>query len=686
MKVTLTDLSNPTNIPSLIAAINNNSTAIENAIENTLSRDGTAPNSMEAQLDMNSNQIINLPPPTTTHNAATKEYVDNIIAGISPGAAPSTNVIRSAMDIVGMDNTGTTSCNVPLKALIEAGGAWYFPDGDYMITGSGVDARRSKNLWIMCSPNARFFCPNDSDAVNGDFFNFAVPSAGVGLPVGGLTTLWQGGFFDLRNMKNSTSLPHSGTYPPANLGTAATGDALSFRDFYNDGSQKNGSKYISIHNITVYHGDHWESAGGDQSIFAEGYDFCTIEGSNFFGARDLGIYLSGDTTGNSKGRSRVANCGFYNCFFGVSVKRSTEAFEILGNRFVGNVIGIIPTQVNSSVNTNGLIAYNDFEKCGIFIRADYTDYLTIRDNNGRSVGAVDGDGAPVLVYPNEVYQINGCTHLFASNNRCNGVAAANVGQNYYLFGIRDYAHPTAGTITSDYNYFHRNISHNLYGWGQELTGEGNYNHFVECFNDGGTVFHPQVTGANTSVIRWDQDNSRQAFTTPVSFGDGSAAAPIGSRFGSINTGFFFGTNKFGIALSGVERFYVDGSLVWTDRGLVTASNSRGLGYATGAGGTVTQLTSKATAVDINRVCGNIITHNAALNDSTTVTFTVNNTTIDPTDTITVNHASGGTAGAYLVFVSSVGTDVFTISIRNVSGGTLSEALTINFTKTNGVIA
>jgi hypothetical protein len=63
MKVTLNDVGSLTNEASALSTINTNSNSIENAIENTLSRDGTSPNEMEANLDMNSNRILNLPAP-----------------------------------------------------------------------------------------------------------------------------------------------------------------------------------------------------------------------------------------------------------------------------------------------------------------------------------------------------------------------------------------------------------------------------------------------------------------------------------------------------------------------------------------------------------------------------------------------------------------------------------------------
>lgn len=59
-KVNLTDLANLENQTTAVNNINNNNATIEVAFDNTLSRDGTAPNQMQASFDMNSNKIINL--------------------------------------------------------------------------------------------------------------------------------------------------------------------------------------------------------------------------------------------------------------------------------------------------------------------------------------------------------------------------------------------------------------------------------------------------------------------------------------------------------------------------------------------------------------------------------------------------------------------------------------------------
>ena len=57
-KLTLTDIASGYKAKE---TLNENNAAIEAAIENTLSRDGSSPNQMESQLDMNSNRVINLP-------------------------------------------------------------------------------------------------------------------------------------------------------------------------------------------------------------------------------------------------------------------------------------------------------------------------------------------------------------------------------------------------------------------------------------------------------------------------------------------------------------------------------------------------------------------------------------------------------------------------------------------------
>ncbi len=84
-KLTLNDLSSLANEASAIASINSNNAAIETALDNTLSRDGTSPNEMGATLDMDSNAIINLPEPQTSTEPVRLIDLD-LITGVSEDA------------------------------------------------------------------------------------------------------------------------------------------------------------------------------------------------------------------------------------------------------------------------------------------------------------------------------------------------------------------------------------------------------------------------------------------------------------------------------------------------------------------------------------------------------------------------------------------------------------------------
>mgnify|MGYP000179502280 FL=1 len=103
-----------------------------------------------------------------------------------------------------------------------------------------------------------------------------------------------------------------------------------------------------------------------------------------------------------------------------------------------------------------------------------------------------------------------------------------------------------------------------------------------------------------------------------------------------------------------------------------------LGYTAEGQGTVTQATSKSTAVTLNKPAGQITMNNAALGATTNVTFTLNNTFISTNDILILNVAAGATAGAYNCWVSGLSAGAASITVRNISAGSLSEAVVINY--------
>jgi len=69
-----------------VTTMNANNDLIEAAMENTLSRDGTTPNTMSVALDMNSQLVNNIGVPVSDQDAASKKYVDDIVTGFTSSA------------------------------------------------------------------------------------------------------------------------------------------------------------------------------------------------------------------------------------------------------------------------------------------------------------------------------------------------------------------------------------------------------------------------------------------------------------------------------------------------------------------------------------------------------------------------------------------------------------------------
>lgn len=122
----------------------------------------------------------------------------------------------------------------------------------------------------------------------------------------------------------------------------------------------------------------------------------------------------------------------------------------------------------------------------------------------------------------------------------------------------------------------------------------------------------------------------------------------------------------------------NGGAIYAGTEIKSVSPTAGIGYGTGAGGTVTQATSKVTGVTLNKVSGQITMNNASLANATAVAFTLTDSAIATTDVVTVSIASGGTVGAYLVAVGATGSGTCSITLYNCSGGALGEAVVINF--------
>ena len=120
----------------------------------------------------------------------------------------------------------------------------------------------------------------------------------------------------------------------------------------------------------------------------------------------------------------------------------------------------------------------------------------------------------------------------------------------------------------------------------------------------------------------------------------------------------------------------------TATGAIVSTGTAGIGYATGAGGAVTQITSRTTGVTLNKTAG-AITLVSAAGSATAATFTVTNSTVAATDVIIVNQKSG--TDLYDLMVTAVAAGSFNITFRT-TGGTTTETPVFNFAVIKAVAA
>ena len=156
-----------------------------------------------------------------------------------------------------------------------------------------------------------------------------------------------------------------------------------------------------------------------------------------------------------------------------------------------------------------------------------------------------------------------------------------------------------------------------------------------------------------------------------------------------------GTGEVNIAKVDIDDGAIDGttigaSAVATIKGS-TVLATQASGYAAGAGGTVTQLTSRATGVTLNQACGEITLFAGSLAGHEADEFALTNSEIAASDVVIVNIKSGAAAGTrkyYTLAVTSVSAGSCTISIGNNDNGAVpatgTDTLVLSFAVIKGV--
>jgi len=120
--------------------------------------------------------------------------------------------------------------------------------------------------------------------------------------------------------------------------------------------------------------------------------------------------------------------------------------------------------------------------------------------------------------------------------------------------------------------------------------------------------------------------------------------------------------------------------------LVNTTTGKGIGYSTGAGRYVTQITNRATGVTINSLAGQITTDNTSLAAEASAEFIVTNSKVNINDVVALSIQSGAVGVGTMATVSTVTNGSFTIRVHNgnVAAGTAETgAIIINFVVLKG---
>lgn len=155
-------------------------------------------------------------------------------------------------------------------------------------------------------------------------------------------------------------------------------------------------------------------------------------------------------------------------------------------------------------------------------------------------------------------------------------------------------------------------------------------------------------------------------------------SPIGSVTKTLSANITANVTTFPAVVSVTGNITTPGNILLSDGGT--------MGYNAGAGGTVSQSGNKSGGVTLNKPSGEITMQNTALAADTTVQFTLTNSTIGARDLLLMNIVGGAATGATYLLGANCTTGSAVISVRNITAGSLSEAIVIRYAVIRGSIA
>jgi hypothetical protein len=200
---------------------------------------------------------------------------------------------------------------------------------------------------------------------------------------------------------------------------------------------------------------------------------------------------------------------------------------------------------------------------------------------------------------------------------------------------------------------------------------------IQITTSGAPNVNPGFTLVNTGVTRLSAG-------TGISLSGSNGAVTVSTTTtGGTVTGVTVASNALVITGSPITT---SGTITVDLPSNITATGSvlatTGIGYATGAGGTVTQITSRTTGVTINKTSGSITLVSAA-GSATYASFTVTNSTVAATDVVVISQKSG--TDKYEAWISNVQAGSFQVTFADMTD-TTTEQPVFNFAVIKAVAA
>lgn len=594
----------------------------------------------------------------------------------------------SVLGFNGVDETGATDSSAGINNALAQGGLIFCPSGVTLTINSDLLFYSNTTFWVQRGAtlnfNAARFTPANASVVN------------VSLIVDGVMT----------SANLSTSAPQKFSWPSDTDGVhttyergfiefgGASGTARSAGGFYVGGTGTISGDWTGTPSITnLWTGDLCRK--GIATFFC---DNVLVEIVNVYGFHGEAVYHYDSTSTvnnvvfqnlyvhdtnfnalNFNHLSEARNCYIrdnvtYNSYQGIEVSagdainntiRLTQGPGILTGggtvqtvRIRGNVVdsaqmdGIDATAASGNTGTGDVeVVGNTVFSCqGSAVNGKYVSRLSIRDNIIYSYGTTSSSYG--------IWAQSGNTYADVRGNR---LLAPNGG---VVVPIRNQA--TYAT-TSDNLYYDTTASAPV------LANTAQYNASAQT-NEYKVVDGVGAAGCGHSTIY------KIGATVPL-----LAQQAYARSYASVDAvGSTGASGSFHIATykTSADSTTLADAWVVNASGQALAVAPGGMGYGTGAGGTVTQATSKGTAVTLNTPSGQITTNNAALGAGATAVFTFNNSCMSANDVLVMSiNPNSPNASSYSV--SGLASSAATVLLKNTSAGSLSDAVIINFAVIKG---